>query len=87
MSELAYRLILQCRALARERLFENEALDVKARSRHSECARRLAARIIAGTYDNCALTTKAAAIFGSSGFSLPCAVARLSQTLMHSLRH
>lgn len=50
MSELAYRLHLQQRALARNRLFENEAMDAKSRVRHFVCAQQLAARIIAGGY-------------------------------------
>ncbi|WP_288492499.1 hypothetical protein [Paracidovorax oryzae] len=50
MSELAYRLSTQQRALARERLFLNPVLDEKARLRHFECARSLAARLIAGDY-------------------------------------
>lgn len=45
MSELAYRLLLQKRALAR--------LDLHPRTRqfHFECAQRLAAQIIAGKTD------------------------------------
>jgi len=50
MSELAYRLLLQKRALARDRLFDNDDLDRRARARHFECARDLASRIISGTY-------------------------------------
>lgn len=50
MSELAYRLGLQQRALARERLFDDDAADRRARQFHVECARRLAERIIAGAY-------------------------------------
>lgn len=50
MSELAYRLGLQQRALARERLFEDDAMDRRARLRHFECAQRLAARLISGEY-------------------------------------
>lgn len=50
MSELAYRLGLQQRAIARERLFENDAFDRRARRWHFECAQRLAARLIAGDY-------------------------------------
>lgn len=51
MSELGYRLFTQQRALARERLFENQDLHMKARQRHYECARNLAARILAGDYN------------------------------------
>ncbi|CAN7648936.1 hypothetical protein LJR129_005056 [Acidovorax sp. LjRoot129] len=50
MSELAYRLSLQQRALARDWLFMNPEMDKRARQRHSECAQRLAARLIAGDY-------------------------------------
>jgi len=50
MSELAYRLSTQQRALAREWLFIDPLLDKKARQRHYECAQRLAARLIAGDY-------------------------------------
>lgn len=50
MSELAYRLSTQKRALAREWLFLNPALDQRARQRHFECAQRLGARLIAGDY-------------------------------------
>lgn len=50
MSELAFRLSLQQRALARERLFENETWDRRSRRFHFECAQRLAARLIAGAY-------------------------------------
>lgn len=50
MSDLAYRLYTQQRALAREWLFMNPVLDASARTRHFECARRLAARLIAGDY-------------------------------------
>ncbi|WP_043003078.1 hypothetical protein [Comamonas testosteroni] len=50
MSELAYRLMTQQRALARDRLFLDDALDKRARERHFECARDLASRIIAGNY-------------------------------------
>lgn len=38
------------RALARDRLFLDDALDKRARERHFECARNLASRIIAGNY-------------------------------------
>ena len=48
MSDLAYRLYLQQRALARDRLFEDQAMDAKARVRHFACAKQLASRIIAG---------------------------------------
>ena len=50
MSEIAYRLHLQQRALARVRLFENQAAEVKSRQAHFECAKRLAALLIAGHY-------------------------------------
>lgn len=50
MSELAYRLMTQQRALARDSLFLDDALDKRARERHFECARNLAAHIIAGNY-------------------------------------
>ena len=50
MSELAYRLGLQQRALARERLFEDDAANACARRCHFECAQRLAARLINGDY-------------------------------------
>lgn len=50
MSELAYRLSTQQRALARDWLFMNPDMDQKARQRHFECAQRLAARLIAGEY-------------------------------------
>lgn len=50
MSELAYRLMTQQRALARDRLFLDDALDKRARERHFECARNLASRIISGNY-------------------------------------
>ena len=50
MSELAYRLSTQQRALARDRLFLDPVMDRKARLRHFECAQRLAARLIAGEY-------------------------------------
>lgn len=50
MSELAYRLHLQQRALARDRLFENDVMDARSRLRHFACAQQLAARIIAGVY-------------------------------------
>ena len=50
MSELAYRLSTQQRALSREWLFLNPALDQRARQRHFECAQRLGARLIAGDY-------------------------------------
>ena len=48
MSEHAYRLMTQQRALARDRLFLNDAMDKRARELHFECARKLASRIIAG---------------------------------------
>lgn len=50
MSELAYRLNLQQRALARDRLFENDAADARARQFHFACAQRLAAKLISGGY-------------------------------------
>ena len=50
MSELAYRLSTQQRALARDRLFMDPVMDRKARQRHFDCAQRLAARLIAGEY-------------------------------------
>ncbi len=50
MSELAYRLSTQQRALARDRLFLDPVMDRKARQRHFDCAQRLAARLIAGEY-------------------------------------
>ncbi len=50
VSELAYRLSTQQRALARDRLFLDPVMDRKARLRHFECAQRLAARLIAGEY-------------------------------------
>jgi hypothetical protein len=50
MSELAYRLSTQQRALAREWLFMDPVMDKKARQRHFECAQRLATRLIAGDY-------------------------------------
>ena len=50
MSELAYRLSTQQRALAREWLFLNPVMDKKARQRHFKCAQSLAARLIAGGY-------------------------------------
>lgn len=50
MSELAYRLSTQQRALAREWLFLDPVMDKKARQRHFECAQRLGARLIAGDY-------------------------------------
>ena len=50
MSEFAYRLSTQQRALAREWLFMNPVMDMKARERHFECAQSLATRLIAGDY-------------------------------------
>lgn len=50
MSELAYRLSTQQRALARDQLFMDRSMDERARKRHFECAQRLAARLIAGAY-------------------------------------
>lgn len=50
MSEIAYRLHLQQRALARDRLFENQDLEVKSCQAQFECAKRLAALLIAGNY-------------------------------------
>ena len=50
MSELAYRLSTQQRALARDWLFIDTVMDQKARQRHFECAQRIAARLISGTY-------------------------------------
>lgn len=50
MSELAYRLYTQQRALAREWLFMDPVMDKKARQRHFECAQHMAARLIAGDY-------------------------------------
>lgn len=50
MSELAYRLGLQQRALGRERLFENDAANQRSRLFHIACAQRLAGRIISGEY-------------------------------------
>ena len=50
MSELAYRLSTQQRALAREWLFMDPVMDKRARQRHFECAQRLGARLIAGDY-------------------------------------
>jgi len=50
MSELAYRLSTQQRALARDWLFIDPVLNEKARQRHFECAQRLAARLISGSY-------------------------------------
>ncbi|MFN9474657.1 hypothetical protein [Acidovorax sp.] len=50
MSELAYQLSTQQRALARDWLFIDQVRDKAARQRHFECAQRLAARLIAGNY-------------------------------------
>jgi len=50
MSELAYRLSTQQRALKRAWLFMNPVMDQMARQRHFGCAQRLAARLIAGDY-------------------------------------
>lgn len=50
MSDLAYRLSTQQRALTRDCLFLDPALDKRARQRHFECAQRLAGRLIAGDY-------------------------------------
>lgn len=50
MSELAYRISTQQRALARDWLFMDPVMDRRARQRHFECAQRLAARLIAGDY-------------------------------------
>lgn len=50
MSDLAYRLFTQQRALARECLFLDPAMDKTARQRHFDCAQRLAARLISGDY-------------------------------------
>ncbi|MGG4054003.1 hypothetical protein [Delftia tsuruhatensis] len=50
MSELAYRLSTQQRALARDWLFMNPVSDQHARQRHFECAQGLAARLLSGTY-------------------------------------
>ena len=50
MSELAYRLSTQQRALARDWLFNSPVMGKTARQRHFECAQRLAARLIAGDY-------------------------------------
>lgn len=50
VSELAYQLSTQQRALARDWLFIDQVRDKAARQRHFECAQRLAARLIAGNY-------------------------------------
>ena len=50
MSELAYLLSTQQRALSRDWLFLNPVLDARARQRHQEAAKRYAARLIAGDY-------------------------------------
>lgn len=50
MSELAYRLSTQQRALARAWLFMDPVMDKKARQRHFDCAQRLAARLISGEF-------------------------------------
>ncbi|WP_293595617.1 MULTISPECIES: hypothetical protein [unclassified Polaromonas] len=50
MSELAYRLGLQQRALSRQRLFKCDAADRRSREFHFACAQRLAGRIISGEY-------------------------------------
>lgn len=47
MSELAYRLLLQKRALARDRLFLDDSMNQRAYKFHFDCARRLASQIIA----------------------------------------